>query len=634
MAMEIFEPAWVFSEADVLPIGELRTAVETIRHRALEHAAAFADELSGVPVKYRNSAQNLLHYLALRQQDIRDLQRQLALRGLSSLGRAEGHVLATLDSVLAAVDSLANTGRDAGSAPGQLQRAAASHELERHATRLLGARHKDRPTRIMVTMPNEAAHEYKLVHDLLDAGMDVMRINCAHDDVGAWGAMIEYLNRARRESAKTCKVLMDLGGPKLRTGPVASGPRLVRVRPPKDVRGNVIRPARVWLTPASERIPPIAAADVEVSIDHSLLTTSRAEDTFELVDARGKHRSFKVVESAGSGRWAAAERSAYVESGCAVRLMRGHKCLGESTIGELPALENPIRLRVGDLINVTRGNVPGENASGRDIRCPAHIACLEERIFAEVRAGERVFFDDGKISGVVTQTAPDYFAVQIAQAGKNGSRLAADKGINLPDSELTFSALEEKDRRDLEFVAAHADLVGLSFVHRPEEVQAVREQLISHGHADLGIILKIETRRAFERLPQLLLAALRYMPAGVMVARGDLGVEMGFDRLAEVQEEILWLCEAAHLPVIWATQVLESMIKKGRPTRAEVTDAAMSVRTECVMLNKGPHLVEAVHFLSQVLQRMRDHQEKKNAMLRKLSISQLGVGGASQYLGI
>ena len=112
------------------------------------------------------------------------------------------------------------------------------------------------------------------------------------------------------------------------------------------------------------------------------------------------------------------------------------------------------------------------------------------------------------------------------------------------------------------------------------------------------------------------------MPAGVMVARGDLGVEIGFERLAEVQEEILWLCEAARLPVIWATEVLETMVKKGHPTRAEVTDAAMSVRAESVMLNKGPHLIEAVRFLSNVLGRMRDHQEKKNAMLRKLSVSE------------
>src|SRR6185436_6274218 len=101
-------------------------------------------------------------------------------------------------------------------------------------------------------------------------------------------------------------------------------------------------------------------------------------------------------------------------------------------------------------------------------------------------------------------------------------------------------------------------------------------------------------------------------------------VECGYTRLAEVQEEILWLCEAAHLPVIWATQVLESMTKKGTPSRAEVTDAAMGERAECVMLNKGPHILEVVAALDDILRRMESHQEKKSHLLRPLGVSSLG----------
>ena len=108
-----------------------------------------------------------------------------------------------------------------------------------------------------------------------------------------------------------------------------------------------------------------------------------------------------------------------------------------------------------------------------------------------------------------------------------------------------------------------------------------------------------------------------------MVARGDLAVEVGFERLAEVQEEILWLCEAAHIPVIWATQVLENMAKSGRPSRAEVSDAAMSGRAECVMLNKGPYIDEAVRFLAGVLERMEAHQSKRRNMMRRLAISRV-----------
>jgi len=109
--------------------------------------------------------------------------------------------------------------------------------------------------------------------------------------------------------------------------------------------------------------------------------------------------------------------------------------------------------------------------------------------------------------------------------------------------------------------------------------------------------------------------------AGVMIARGDLAVECGFQRLAEVQEEILWICEAARMPVIWATQVLESLAKSGIPLRSEITDAAMGERAECVMLNKGPYMVEAVRILDDILRRMQAHQEKKRSKLRKLQVA-------------
>jgi pyruvate kinase len=135
------------------------------------------------------------------------------------------------------------------------------------------------------------------------------------------------------------------------------------------------------------------------------------------------------------------------------------------------------------------------------------------------------------------------------------------------------------------------------------------------------VVLKIETRRGFENLPGMLLAAMRTPCCGVMIARGDLAVECGFERLAEVQEEILWICEAAHVPVIWATQVLETLAKKGMPSRAEITDAAMGHRAECVMLNKGPHVVTAVQLLDGILRRMQAHQTKKRAMLRALKLA-------------
>jgi pyruvate kinase len=197
-------------------------------------------------------------------------------------------------------------------------------------------------------------------------------------------------------------------------------------------------------------------------------------------------------------------------------------------------------------------------------------------------------------------------------------KLRAEKGINLPDSPLPIAALTDEDRAHLGFVADHADLVGLSFVRGPADVTALHEAL---GQRTISIVLKIETRAGFENLPRILLEAMRRPPVAVMIARGDLAVELGFERLAEVQEEILWLCEASHVPAIWATQVLDTLARTGVPSRAEVTDAAASVAAECVMLNKGPYVENAVVALVDILRRMERHHYKKRSIFRKLHVS-------------
>ena len=229
-----------------------------------------------------------------------------------------------------------------------------------------------------------------------------------------------------------------------------------------------------------------------------------------------------------------------------------------------------------------------------------------------------MWFDDGKIGGVIKNVADSEATIEITHAGTAGSKLRSNKGINLPDSDLGIASLTPKDLEDLKVVAEQADIVGMSFVRSPGDVEALEAQLAQLGRPDIGIMLKIETRKAFDNLPFLVLAAMRRPAAGVMIARGDLAVECGYERMAEIQEEILWVCEAAHMPVVWATQVLESLAKKGLPSRAEITDAAMGERAECVMLNKGPHLCEAVEALDDILRRMQDHQVKKSAMLRIL----------------
>lgn len=260
---------------------------------------------------------------------------------------------------------------------------------------------------------------------------------------------------------------------------------------------------------------------------------------------------------------------------------------------------------------------PAETGEETPIGWP-RIACTLPQVLDQVRVGERVWFDDGRIGGVIRAVGAQAVAVEITQAREGGETLRADKGINLPDSRLDLPALTEKDVLDLRAVAALADLVALSFVHEARDVQHLCEHLRRLGRADMGLVLKIETRRGFENLPALMLEAMRWPHAGLMIARGDLAVECGYERMAEVQEEILWAAEAAHMPVIWATQVLETLARTGVPSRAEVSDAALGARAECVMLNKGPFVVDAVRTLDGILRRMHGLQYKKRPLLRAL----------------
>ena len=595
----------------------LRDALLGLREKLIVGERKLSRQLSAVPLHHRESARNLVHYLALRRYDLRELQERLARFGLSSLGRAEAQVLPSVDRLLWVLDKLG--GRAVRRHPGVAEAPDGRAPLRHNTDRLLGPQPSHRQVRIMVTMPSEAASDYPLVRELLVRGMDCMRINCAHDDAAIWSRIADQLERAKRELGRPCRLLMDLGGPKLRTGDIEPGARVLKWRPTRDSLGRVVAPARIWLTPGEAPEPPPHESDAVVLVPGAWLGHCRIGSRITLRDARGKARSIHVRNTVGSSRLGESSQTAYVIPGTILR------CGGRSArVGALPPLEGGIRLNIGDTLVITRpvrpGTPPCRDRHG-SLVAPAWLSCTLPEVFSQVKSGERIWFDDGRIGGLIRRAGREQLEVEIVQCASKGFVLRSDKGINLPDSELRLPALTDKDVEDLSFVVTRADLVGLSFVQREADVRALRRRLRSLGAERVGIILKIETRRAFEHLAELTLAALQHPRSGIMIARGDLAVECGYERLAEVQEEILWLCEAAHLPVIWATQVLENLAKTGQPSRAEITDAAMGERAECVMLNKGPHVVKAVQVLDDILRRMQFHQVKKTAMLRRLHVA-------------
>ncbi len=246
--------------------------------------------------------------------------------------------------------------------------------------------------------------------------------------------------------------------------------------------------------------------------------------------------------------------------------------------------------------------------------------CDPPEVLLHLPTGTEVSLDDGKLSGTVAVAGAGRVVVRVNRAQPKGFKMKPERGLLFPNADLQLDPLTPADLLDLDFVAQHADMIGYSFIQRPDDITRLQQELAKRRPEwhQIGIIAKIETAQAVKNLPDIIVRAAGQQPFGVMIARGDLAVAIGFERLAEMQEEILWLCEAAHVPVIWATQVLEELVKSGLPTRGEMTDAAMAGRAECVMLNKGPNVGEAITALRGLLQRMTGHQAKKTSRLRAL----------------
>lgn len=478
-------------------LAQIDRLIETINLGASARRAAWP----AVGLEFEHSASNLAAYLTLRQQDLRPLQDMLMMLGLSSLGRVEGRVLPALHAVRASLLAIA------GKSPSARPDAQAFYEgrdcLASRTEALLGPRRPGRPVGLLVTCPSEAATDTRFMVELAHHGVEAIRINCAHDDATTWQRMIDNARSAEATTGHRLRVLMDLAGPKIRTGRVAH--------------------------------------------------------------AKGTRR---VVH------------------------------------GDLVAVVMPGKLKMA------RHAVEGV----------AVAECTLAQAVQALKTGQHVLYDDGKIDAIVERTMAWGAVARVERCPAKGIKLKSEKGLNFPDTDFAVDALTEKDLKDLDFVVKHADGIEYSFVQSPNDVIRLQDALAARrgDWQKLWLILKIETAAAVARLPEILVQAASRQPCAIMIARGDLAVEIGFGRTAEMQEEILWLAEAAHTPAIWATQVLEQLVSEGVPARGEMTDAAMAARAECVMLNKGPFLLEAIETLDVILERMSANQDKKTPRLRAL----------------
>jgi len=564
--------------------------------------------------KHRASARNLAHYLGLRRRDMRQLQSELASIGLSSLGRSEGHVR---DSVRLLCSWLS-----AGKVPGArsaaetLDQSRAQSLLRENTRALFGPRPSDRHVYIMVTAPTAAEATETWADSLLSAGIDVLRINGAHESPAEWAKIVSVFKARSAAGGHAGRIFVDLPGPKLRAEIRQMEERVLHLPRHKDRLGRTSAPTEVTLV-ARYRSEDEGEAQIPVPV--KWLSKMRGGDIVVLTDAAGRSRPMRVRGQGANGVLADCERTLYVRSGLRLAWQREGRVLGRGVVGALPRMPRSLEFMPGDEFVL--------NESGRARRRGTRVLCLPQTdLLSQVRVGERVVLDDGRIIAVVESAEPEELRCRVQKTVKQPTRLRTGKGVAFPDSALSTAALTTSDEEALDFALAHADGASVSFVNSARDVARVGERIRKAERPGFGMILKLETRGSMKNLPGILFEALRYDPVGLMIARGDLAVELSFERLAEMQEEILWLGEACHLPVIWATQVLDTVAQTGLPTRAEVTDAAMAMRAECVMLNKGPNIATAVRMLADIIRKMETHQYKKQALLRPLA-----VAGTSPY---
>lgn len=571
---------------------------------------------------------NLQQYLSLRSKDHTALQEKLFLLSLSSLGRSYAHVGGSIETLYKQIYSSLNC--DSISLTEQNENYLSikeAIELASLNTNLLfggkvSSKLSKQTTAIMVTLPSNAAeNEGRFIYELANAGVNSFRINTAHDDIVVWSAMadvIKKINASRQEENKI-KIFVDLAGPKIRTGNIQKVEIPVVVGSNKTLKEILIYVSKEMSTRAEQSDPvTLQKEPAQLVVDEKFFKRLKQDSYIRVVDTNGKKATITIRELHSDFAKASIDKKVYLDKKS--KLFKKKK---EGSLLNIEMQVEPIRLFKDDMLNITQQNLLGHAAIYDDemnIIEPALISCSFEGITEHVHVGNNVFIDDGKIGLKVIEKNEDMITCRVTLAKPKGTLLKEEKGINFPDTSVKTAALTETDKINAAAVLGFVDTLSISFCQSAEDVRELQRLLQEHSREEIAIVTKIETKQAVVKMPEILAELLNWQKSGVMIARGDLAIEVGFQNLAHIQEALLDICDAAHIPVIWATQVLESQMKNNLPSRAEITDAAMSGRAECVMLNKGAFATDTIGVLTHILNDMHQIFKKNRQLLSKESL--------------
>lgn len=568
---------------------------------------------------------NLDQYLRLRKDDWTKLQEKLFLLSLSSLGRSYAHVAASIDTLHDQI--CCSLGYEEISK--ELMKECHHLTIQESITiasdnskALFGGKSSSKlskqTTSLMVTLPSNAAEDNgALMRKLAESKVNIFRINTAHDDAVVWREMADIVSsiNENREKSEKIKIFVDLAGPKIRTG------KINRIDQPLEIGSNKVE-KELLLCHGNEQsqsetidIKTLQKRAAQVVVKKRLYRSLKAGSSIKISDMNGKRAKIKVIALDDKCATCTIDKKVFLDKKSVLK----HKKI-ESLIKNIEMQTEPIRVFLGDIVTITQKEIEGSGAKkdteGKIVE-PVIVSCSQNGVIEHVNIGDKVFIDDGKIGLEVVKKSEDEVSCKVMIAKENGVLIKEEKGINFPNSYIKTAALTALDKQNLHSVIDFADTLSISFCQNAQDIKELQEILHSLNKDEIGIIAKIETQQAVSNMPEILQQLLKSKNSGVMIARGDLAIEVGFENLAYIQEALLDICDAAHMPVIWATQVLESKMKNNLPSRAEVTDAAMSSRAECVMLNKGAFTFDTIDVLTSILHDMHTIFKKNKQLLKK-----------------
>jgi pyruvate kinase len=560
------------------------------------------------------SIQNLRAYTYLRSKDITTLQEKLTNFGLSSLGRSQSCILSAINQDLIIVSALLGVDtKELESHDNFLSFKESQRIMEEKAT-VFGKLDSDLITKVMVTLPSEAKDSPSLIRELIATDTSVLRINTAHDDPIAWGKMAQTIQEENKLQNKETKIYVDLAGPKNRTGKIIKNTYPFKIGSKEGEKVEIT--SKILENTLTKR-----ESKDEKSIASLVVEDGFYEEAFKHQDKifiqdveRGKKQSFKLIVEEGK-LFAIIDKKVLILPTTIVKLKTKRETL-KSKLHNFIVQTEIIRLFREDSIIITPNEIDGySNYNYEGTVYSAIINCSNKEIFNYVKIGDNIFIDDGKIGCKIVKLLPIGLECNVFLAKEQGTTLKEEKGINFPDTDLVIDAITPTDKKIFANIVEYADILGISFAQSDKDIKELQDMLKEINKESIAIVPKIETKLALKNLPKILEQLLQGDKFALMIARGDLAIEVGFDNLPYVQEEIFNICEAAHVPVIYATQILEGKMKNNLPSRAEVIDAANAQRADCVMLNKGPFVVDTIVSIKNILKTVHGIFHKNKQLL-------------------